>query len=82
MIEDDTSNGCAVIEKICSDVYQISSAEGGSLLQACSVRIYEKQKAGMEWHVDDIIYQNTKQIEVVRADIKEYIGQLYYVETA
>ena len=29
------------------------------------IRIYEKPKAGMEWHVDDIIYQNTKQIEVV-----------------
>eukprot|EP00573_Skeletonema_grethae_P001577 CAMPEP_0201691476 /NCGR_PEP_ID=MMETSP0578-20130828/4626_1 /ASSEMBLY_ACC=CAM_ASM_000663 /TAXON_ID=267565 /ORGANISM="Skeletonema grethea, Strain CCMP 1804" /LENGTH=219 /DNA_ID=CAMNT_0048176687 /DNA_START=278 /DNA_END=937 /DNA_ORIENTATION=- len=29
------------------------------------IRIYEKQKAGMAWHVDDIIYQNTKQIEVV-----------------
>ncbi|KAK1737735.1 hypothetical protein QTG54_011507 [Skeletonema marinoi] len=29
------------------------------------IRIYEKAKAGMEWHVDDVIYQNTKQIEVV-----------------
>jgi len=29
------------------------------------IRIYEKAKAGMEWHYDDVIYQNTKQIEVV-----------------
>ena len=33
--------------------------------QHAQIRIYEKQKAGMEWHVDDIIYENTKQIEVV-----------------
>lgn len=29
------------------------------------IRIYEKTGAGMEWHLDDIIYENTKQIEVV-----------------
>jgi hypothetical protein len=29
------------------------------------IRIYEKTGAGMEWHVDDIIYTNTKQVEVV-----------------
>ena len=29
------------------------------------IRIYEKAGAGMEWHVDDIIYTNTKQVEVV-----------------
>jgi hypothetical protein len=29
------------------------------------IRIYEKNGAGMEWHVDDIIYTNTKQVEVV-----------------
>ena len=72
----------AVIEKIIfSGVYQILSAEDEKCRgwEFCykhhdQIRIYEKPKVGMEWRVDDIIYQNTKQIEVVLTRIVVLCG--------